>query len=152
MPLPSLLSLPTGWVMDPGDVVVRCLQHQRAWTSNSPGGVWVPNTQGVRSPTKACSEKFPFCVGAWFGGSLLQQSNLSQCLAQSLRWCQVPMGKMCKRDFPHQHPQPFSSASPHSIRSAFPSVREDLPGRRDTSWNATPANTKEVNVSLTHNT
>ena len=51
----------------------------------------------------------------------------------------VPVGKMCERDLPlHLRPQPFSSPSPHAIKSAFPSVREGPPGRQWSRILATP--------------
>ena len=51
----------------------------------------------------------------------------------------VPMGKMCERDLPlHLRPQPFSSPSPHAIRSAFLSVREGPPRRQWSQILATP--------------
>ena len=51
----------------------------------------------------------------------------------------VPMGKMCERDLPlHLRSQPFSSPSPHAIRSAFLSVREGPPRRQWSQILATP--------------
>ena len=79
MPPPTLLPLPTGWVMDPGDGVVCYLQHPRAWTNNSLGEVWVPNTvKGSNCPPGLVCEKFPFCSDACFGGLLFQQSGLAR--------------------------------------------------------------------------
>ena len=61
MPPPTHLSLPTGWVMDPGDGVVCYLQHPRAWMNNSLGEVWVPNpVKGSNCPPRLVCEKFPF--------------------------------------------------------------------------------------------
>ena len=216
MPPPTLLPLPTGWVMDPGDGVVCYLQHPRAWTNNSLGEVWVPNTvKGSNCPPGLVCEKFPFVqmpdLGVSYSSSLglpggangkelvanagdtrdagsipgsgrspagrhgnpLQysclripwtekpgglQSTGSQRVTRLQRLSThacilaieplpvpvsvhslVPMGKMCERDLPlHLRPQPFSSPSPHAIKSAFPSVREGPPGRQWSRILATP--------------